>query len=1115
MLANEKLITRMSLEQKIRFILSCELYRGGKVDSYDFPVFNISQDIFAETKDLEKTIFPSLEMMYNAWNLNLVRKVYSSIAKEARVLVDAYNVFNIKDTQVSSAHYFNGKLFESIAYSLIENGIKVNYEVPRVLENEKEARETDYYTIDLINKNLKVDSVLVSEVEEMKYFVERFKYNKLFYGISSSKSKTIELLNEGCSLIYVTPEELEENVNYLLEKVNQYKQVHFEFTNKRLTIGAFDKECAKQELISEEVIDKACDAMINVLLEMDANKEVSIGEVPSSFVEDKEATFDEIYHDKLALEAARQSIVLLKNENVLPLQKHAKVAVIGEYANTLKYQLENETNIPTSIKRVFDLINDYEIDTVGYAHGYSKENENSAELISIATQLCEESDIALVFLYASKDADKLSDEQLKLVEALSNTGKKIVAIVDGNKNLDFSFADKCSALLYASEPGQAFSTAILDIVSGLLSPSGRLAYELNCVNEEGNLEVKYPFGYGLNYSLFEYHHLSVNEGGVHCSVTNIGNYDTYAVVQLYISKEDTESVYKHRTLRGFKKVYVRQGETVKVDIPFDEYTFRSFNVEKGCDFVEEGDYNIDICENVRVVKLHGVLTLGEYLYQDEGFNNEKMVSSTDIEEITKEFANTKDKEAQLKERKGLSFGKKLTLTIIFSTYLKLILLFVLISNIINRNSLITYVFVSLFYTLVTVLSVLYVIRIAKHRPKVYVNANDTLTKVVHKVKEFDEVCKVVYEQPVVVEDEVTEEVSDEVVELETTITEEEVITTFDDSFADNENDELEFANNVLFPEICTNFAEFAASKGINVEPSSIRNIFAAINSSKIVVMDVNNKELEGQFLDVLNEYFANVAGVMEIEENCNSQFNLLWKQEEDKYVATNFLNSLHSATIDNKKQNVCILNKVDFTNLKSYFADFIKFANNPKEEVVIAVNEEVSLTIPNNISFVLIPSTDNYLNEVNRDFVNAALFIEVLISKSVVVEDAEEVVVKNVPTEDLKELVRVAKADFYISESTWKKLDEFEDTIKQTERFAIGNKNTLQLETYSTILLECGADQSEAIMNSLTSKIVPIIKTLRTYKKENGEKVVFEIMEKLFGEENLSKVQRALNNKNQ
>ena len=82
MLANEKLITRMSLEQKIRFILSCELYKGGKVDSYDFPVFNISQDIFAGTKELEKTVFPSLEMISNAWNLNLVRKVYSCIAKE-------------------------------------------------------------------------------------------------------------------------------------------------------------------------------------------------------------------------------------------------------------------------------------------------------------------------------------------------------------------------------------------------------------------------------------------------------------------------------------------------------------------------------------------------------------------------------------------------------------------------------------------------------------------------------------------------------------------------------------------------------------------------------------------------------------------------------------------------------------------------------------------------------------------------------------------------------------------------------------------------------------------------------------------------------------------------
>ena len=106
----------------------------------------MSKDIFAGTENLEKTIFPSIEMLSNAWNLNLVRKVYASIAKEARTLTSTFNVFNIKN-QVSQSCYFNGKLFESVAYSLIENGVKVNYEMPSVNFDNKEVRETIFILV--------------------------------------------------------------------------------------------------------------------------------------------------------------------------------------------------------------------------------------------------------------------------------------------------------------------------------------------------------------------------------------------------------------------------------------------------------------------------------------------------------------------------------------------------------------------------------------------------------------------------------------------------------------------------------------------------------------------------------------------------------------------------------------------------------------------------------------------------------------------------------------------------------------------------------------------------------------------------------------------------------
>ena len=93
------------------------------------------------------------------------------------------------------------------------------------------------------------------------------------------------------------------------------------------------------------------------------------------------------------------------------------------------------------------------------------------------------------------------------------------------------------------------------------------------------------------------------------------------------------------------------------------------------------------------------------------------------------------------------------------------------------------------------------------------------------------------------------------------------------------------------------------------------------------------------------------------------------------------------------------------------------------------------------------------------------------------------------------------------------KIDELVETINLSERFVIGNKNVLQLEKMTSVLIDCGGDETEAFINAFTCKIVPLFKTLKLYKKDQGEKTLFNLIEKEFVDEDVSKIQKALTKK--
>ncbi len=399
--------------------------------------------------------------------------------------------------------------------------------------------------------------------------------------------------------------------------------------------------------------------------------------IESTSAGEKGKPFDVEAHHKLAQKCAEDSIVLLKNNGVLPLVADVKVAVIGDFAENLRYQgagssIVNPTvlnrfteilhkpapkNKPykqgvgttggkTEIKVVESIVEDfdeYTLNVVGYEKGFDRYGKKSNGLLKKACRLAESSDVVLMFLGLDEvsEAEGLDREnigipynQIKLYRAIKATGKKVVVVLSCGSAVRLGFMDDADAIVYACLSGQACADAILNVITGVVNPSGKLAEtfpkkyadcptsgyfpgkEMTVEYREGpfigyryydtaNVDVLYPFGFGLSYTRFEYSGLKIDKDGVLFDVSNVGERDGAEIAQLYISKADSAIIRPQKELKGFAKVYLRAGETARVHIPFDDKSFRYFDVKNNEWAVEAGEYGIMIGASSRDIRLEG------------------------------------------------------------------------------------------------------------------------------------------------------------------------------------------------------------------------------------------------------------------------------------------------------------------------------------------------------------------------------------------------------------------------------------------------------------------------------------------------------------------------------
>lgn len=439
-------------------------------------------------------------------------------------------------------------------------------------------------------------------------------------------------------------------------------------------------EAVRAGELDESVLDQRVDEFLTLLDRVHGPLDIYGSGSAEGASRDEEVDF--AGHHRVAQRAAAESLVLLKNggeindacsraggsrstdkggrvrAQILPLCPESRVAVIGAFADVPRFQGAGSSLVnPTQVVSPLQALNAGSLNIVGYEPGFKRKDVPSPRLARRAVTLAKDADVVVLFLGLDEGAEcegvdrahlRLARNQLALTRDLVRLRVPLVVVLAGGAPVELPFVDHIDALLHSYLPGQAGGGAIADVLEGKVNPSGKLAetYPLNygdlpgaadfTVNQASaehresiylgyryydkvGMPVRFPFGFGLSYTNFEYVDAALDwEDGsdvphaVSVTVKNVGPRLGAETVQVYVqAAEAANQVRALRELRGFAKVTLEAGQSHCLSIPLSENAFSVFDVEVDGWVRVPGKYQVLVASSSRDVRLRVPVTVDE------------------------------------------------------------------------------------------------------------------------------------------------------------------------------------------------------------------------------------------------------------------------------------------------------------------------------------------------------------------------------------------------------------------------------------------------------------------------------------------------------------------------
>lgn len=693
------ILSQLTLEEKVSLCSGLDFWHTKGIERLDIPSIMLTDGPHGLRKQVEgadhlgihhsvpATCFPSAVGLASTWNKELIQQVGVALGEECQaenVAVLLGPGANIKRSPLCGRNFEYFSEDPYLSSQMATNHIKgvqsqgVGTSLKHFAANNQEHRRMS--TNAVVDERTLREIYLASfetAVKEAQPWTVMSAYNKVNGGYASENSHLLQdiLKDEWGFEGFVVSDwgAVNEIVDSLKNGLELEMPSSCGVGERKLTKALEDGQ------LSEEVLNSAVERLLSIIFKsVDHQKE--------------NATYSKEEHHQLAREVARESMVLLKNdENILPLSKKGKLAVIGDFAHNPRYQGGGSSHInPTNLENILDeiqLVAGQETD-VTFAKGYRLESDEVEEaLLEEAKKVAESAETAVLFVglpdrYESEGYDRnhlrLPENHIKLIEAVASVQSNIVIVLSNGAPIEMPWLDQAKAVLEGYLGGQALGGAIADLLFGEASPSGKLAETfpkelsqnpsfLNFPGEEDTVEYKegifvgyryydkkrveplFPFGYGLSYTAFEYSNLKLERASiqddehvmVHVDVKNVGDIKGKEVVQLYVKDVESTVIRPEKELKGFEKVELAPREVKTVTFTLNKRSFAYYNVALKDWHVETGEFEILVGKSSKEI------ILSEFLHVESSTKFKKdvhrnttvgdLLSNPDLAPVAKEL----------------------------------------------------------------------------------------------------------------------------------------------------------------------------------------------------------------------------------------------------------------------------------------------------------------------------------------------------------------------------------------------------------------------------------------------------------------------------------------------
>jgi len=627
-------INELTIEQKIILQTGKDILRTAKIAEIPQAMMVDGPHglrLCENGKTTPQVAFPSLSTIANSWNREAVWKMGEAIARQCQkqtvALLLAPGV-NIKRHVLCGRNfeYFSedpflaGELGAAYVMGVQSTGIGAcvkhfaanNQESGRLATNsvidEKALREIYLAPFERVIKKAKPWAVMCS-------------YNALNGEYSSQNKKLLtDILRKEWDYEGLTISDWW-SVDDRIESIKAGLDLEMPRGETRKLLNA-----VKENKLAEAELDTCCRHILDFLEKADKITQTKI---------------DPDGQKKVAAEVAAESVVLLKNDGILPFTDD-HIVVVGSYADTCRIGGKGSSEVKPlqkdsvikqlkSAGKSFEYYPGYIINSEKTNRRYESEAINNSKGKTVLFFMADP-DLSEAESY-DRENMSLPLCQLRLLNKLSLVAKNIVVVLQCGAPVDCAWSKMANAILLQGLAGEYGSEGLTKILYGELSPSGKLAEtwpltigsqasdsdfaqkKRNVFYKESiyvgyryfdsaRIRIAFPFGFGLSYTKFQLTEMELskntiqkNEGlNISVTLTNTGRYDGSEVLQAYVKKLGKGIFHPEKELKGFVKAFLKKGETKTVEIALEPDAFRYFDPDKNQWETDKGYYDIIVSD---------------------------------------------------------------------------------------------------------------------------------------------------------------------------------------------------------------------------------------------------------------------------------------------------------------------------------------------------------------------------------------------------------------------------------------------------------------------------------------------------------------------------------------